>query len=68
MEAFRVRWQIDDPDHALGPPTVSDVQNRDRTELVSQLGQAIRQIRLLEQPERERRLVRETSFSRGIGR
>ncbi|MDP8929781.1 MAG: relaxase domain-containing protein [Actinomycetota bacterium] len=69
IEAFRIRWQIDDPDHALGPPPVSDTQNRDRAELVSHLRAAVRQItRHVEPPERERGLVRQRSISRGISR
>lgn len=66
--AFRVRWQIDDPDHALGPPPVSDAQGRDRAELVSHLRQAVRQVTSLDQPEAERALAAERRLSRGISR
>jgi hypothetical protein len=68
IEAFRVRWQIDDPDRPFGPPAVSETQVRDRTELISHLREAVRQIKCLEPSERERGHVRRRSISRGIGR
>ena len=67
VEAFRVRWQIDEPDHAIGPPPVSDAQGRDRAEVVSRLGEAVREITCRSQLEAERDLSVERRLSRGIG-
>lgn len=68
IEAFRVRWQIEDPDHALGQPPVSATQDRDRSDLVAHLRVAVRRTTRLETPDRERGQVRQRSISLGIGR
>lgn len=66
IEAFRVRWQIDDPEHALGQPPGSDTQDRDRAELLSHLREAVRRIARLDPQQRDHGLTLQRSLSRGI--
>ena len=62
IEAFRLRWQIEDPEHALGQSISPDALRSDRQAVAAHMREASRSIDHLEHPERG--LVR----SRAIGR
>jgi conjugative relaxase-like TrwC/TraI family protein len=52
IQAFRLRWQIDDPEFALGQSLAPDALRSDRQTVASHLREATRSIELLEHPER----------------
>ena len=52
IQAFRIRWQIDDQEHALGQSMTPDALRSDRHEVASAMHDASRGIELLEHPER----------------
>lgn len=67
IQGFRTRWQIDDPDRALGDPlAASDVQRRDRQDLTWDLRETVREIHHIEPPDHRQGMVRQRSLGRGL--
>lgn len=62
IQAFRSRWQIDDPEHALGQSITPDALRSDRRTVASDLRDASERIELLQHPERG--LARSRAISR----